>query len=113
VLERYQEIKTDLNERKKESRSLRRQFDSVTEYVDVLTEFLEKLRSKTVGYECAIYGRESQSSINAFIQTEYLDQKDSKDAWYFLEERLSAFSVYHVDRGYTISEGVYITRSLR
>jgi hypothetical protein len=45
-----------LDERKEKSRNLRRQFDSVTEYVDVLTEFLEKLRRKTTGYEYAICG---------------------------------------------------------
>jgi hypothetical protein len=48
-------MRADLDERKKESRSLRRQFDSVTEYVDVLSKFLKKLRSRTAGYEYAIY----------------------------------------------------------
>jgi hypothetical protein len=67
VLGRCQEIKADLDERKKESRNLRRQFDSVTEHVDVLTEFLEKLRRKTTGYEYAICGGGSSSSTNAFI----------------------------------------------
>jgi hypothetical protein len=67
VLGRCQEIRADLKERKEKSRSLRRQFDSVTEHVDVLTEFLEKLRSKTVGYEYAIYDRESPESTNASI----------------------------------------------
>jgi hypothetical protein len=113
VLGRYQEIKADLDERKEESRTLRRQFDSVTEHVDVLTEFLEKLRSKTAGYECAICKGESQTSANVSTQTEYSDQEGPKNAWYFLEERLFIFSVYHVDRRYTIPGGIYITRSLR
>jgi hypothetical protein len=67
VLGRYQGIKADLDERKKESKNLRRQFNSVTEYVDVLTKFLEKLRSKTAGHKYAIYRGESPSSANASI----------------------------------------------
>jgi hypothetical protein len=55
VLGRYQDIRADLDKRKKESRSLKRQFDSVTEYIDVLSEFLEKLKRKTAGYEYTIY----------------------------------------------------------
>jgi hypothetical protein len=49
-------MRVDLDKYKKESRSLRRQFDNIIEYIDVLSEFLEKLRSKTAGYEYAIYG---------------------------------------------------------
>jgi hypothetical protein len=44
---------------------------------------------------------------------EYPVEAIFKDAWYFLEERLPAFSVFYVDGGYTISGGVYIMRSLR
>jgi hypothetical protein len=58
-------MRADLKEYKEESRSLRRQFDSVTEHVDVLTEFLEKLRNKTTGYEYTICGGGSQLSTNA------------------------------------------------
>jgi cyclopropane fatty-acyl-phospholipid synthase-like methyltransferase len=65
VLRRYQRIRADLEEHKEESRSLRRQFNSVTEHVDVLTEFLEKLRDKTAGYECAIYRGGQPNSANA------------------------------------------------
>jgi Asp-tRNA(Asn)/Glu-tRNA(Gln) amidotransferase C subunit len=60
-------MRADLEERKEESRSLRRQFDSVTEHVDVLTEFLEKLRNKTAGYECAICGGGQPNTANASI----------------------------------------------
>jgi hypothetical protein len=55
VLGRYRDIRVDLEERKKENRSLQRQFDSVIKYIDVVSEFLEKLRSRTAGYEYAIY----------------------------------------------------------
>jgi hypothetical protein len=48
VLGRCQRMRADLEERKEESRSLRRQFDNVTEHVDILTKFLEKLRNKTI-----------------------------------------------------------------
>jgi hypothetical protein len=67
VLGRCKEIKKDLEERRKESRSLRRQFNSVTEYVDILSEFLEKLRNKIVGYECAIYGGGLLTAVDAAI----------------------------------------------
>jgi hypothetical protein len=80
VLERYKEIKKDLKERRKESRSLRRQFDSVIKHVDILSEFLEKLRNKIVGYECAIYGGGSLTAVNAATQTEYPIEVIPKDA---------------------------------
>jgi hypothetical protein len=80
VLERYREIKADLAERKEKSRSLRRQFDSVIEHVDVLSEFLEKLRDKTAGYEYTIYGGGSPTAVNAAIQTEYPGQIVPKNA---------------------------------
>jgi hypothetical protein len=60
-------MRVNLEERKEESRSLRRQFDSVTEYVDILTEFLEKLRDKTAGYEYAICGGGQPNTANASI----------------------------------------------
>jgi hypothetical protein len=106
-------MREDLLERREESRSLRRQFNSVSEHVDVLTEFLEKLRNKTAGYEYAICRGRSAGQIDASIQTPHPGQIVPEDAWYFLEERPPAFSVYHADGGYTIPEGVYITRSLR
>jgi hypothetical protein len=67
MLGRYQGIRADLEKYKKKSRSLRRQFDSVTEHVDVLTEFLEKLRNKTAGYEYAIYRGGQPNSANTSI----------------------------------------------
>jgi Asp-tRNA(Asn)/Glu-tRNA(Gln) amidotransferase C subunit len=60
-------MKADLNERKKENKNLRRQFNSIIKHVDVLTKFLEKLRNKTVNYKYAIYRKESQFSIDASI----------------------------------------------
>jgi hypothetical protein len=113
VLQRCRDIKEDISERREESRSLRRQFDSVTEHVDVLTEFLEKLRGKTQANGCAMCGWESGQQFNASIQTDYPGQEGPEDAWYFLEERPPAFSIYYVNGGYTIPKGVYITRELR
>jgi hypothetical protein len=55
VFIRYRDIRVDLDERKEESKSLRRQFDSIIEYVNILLKFLEKLRSRIAGYEYAIY----------------------------------------------------------
>jgi hypothetical protein len=60
VLQRCRNIKEDISKRRKESRSLRRQFDSVTEYVDMLTEFLKKLRTKTPVNGCVIYRKDSE-----------------------------------------------------
>jgi hypothetical protein len=65
VLGRCREIKEDLKERREKSRSLRRQFDSIIEHVDILSEFLEKLRNKTVGYECVIYRGGLPIAVNA------------------------------------------------
>lgn len=62
----------NLRERKDENSALRRQFDSVIEYVDVLTEFLEKLRAKTHLNGCAMCGWELGDRVNMITQTEEL-----------------------------------------
>jgi hypothetical protein len=65
VLGRCREIRADLNERKKKSKSLRRQFDSITEHIDIFIKFLEKLRSKTAGYKYVIYKGGPNNQIEA------------------------------------------------
>jgi hypothetical protein len=67
VLGRCWEIKKDLKERREESRSLRRQFDSVIEHVNILFEFLEKLRNKTAGYKYTIYSGGLLTAVNTAI----------------------------------------------
>jgi len=112
-LQRNRDMMADLEERRNESRSLRDQFDSITEHVDVLTDFLEKLKTKTHLNGCAMCGWEPGSRRDSETQTDYPGPLGAEDAYYFLEERPPAFSIYHGDGGYTTPEGVHITRNLR
>ena len=51
--------------------------------------------------------------VEASTQTDYPGQSQIEDAFYFLEERPPAFSIFHADGGYTTPGGTRITGALR
>ena len=103
----------DLKTRKDENAVLSRQLDTVTEYIDILSGFLEDLRDYSRKNGCMLCGNEPGIMVEASTQTDYPGQSQIEDAFYFLEERPPAFSIFHADGGYTTPGGTRITGALR
>lgn len=60
----------DLETRKNENTALSRQLDTVTEYIDILSGFLEDLRERSRVNGYTLRGKEPGTIIDGFTQTD-------------------------------------------
>jgi hypothetical protein len=114
ALQRNMGIIMNLRHRRGENQDLRQQLDTVIEYVDILSGFLEILKEKTQQNGCILCGWEPGARTDVTIQTEELGSQGTvEDAFYFLEERLPLWSTFHASRGYITPGGIIIPGGLR